>query len=769
MRGDEKREKQRINRLHVEDVQFERVRQDKTKPQTDDTKVSRKQITTEKVAVNRRGETQVEKTKTSKYPKEVDVGRIVIEEIPEEKERMPRRGDDKPSTDVTPRRQDVRDVPNREKDDTVKIGRLDLCDLEKEAVVSTKTEKRLVTTRDKIDHGTFVTDRRIGMKTTREPTVTEERLKMGSGPTDKVCINFSKTGQQKPDKTDGRWMVDEKTGENKAVIKDVDVVCEHEIVNDSVWKESLKSLDEEQQESIVSEKPVPRETIVVTKEDNKKQTEDVKVSVRKVGSAENKEEIKIRRFKIDESRDPKGVKKNAAIKEMPTKEKKTKKPISEVKRKEEPKPYQKPKEPKERRLKETETKTREKIQRQDKNLEQYEKKERSRRVHEHQRYDEECYQMKKSSSDPWIQVRKEKKRPDFEIRATQVIHDPTKYVEEYDQGFGRKSATLPWIEVRKRESEKHRGKSLAAGKKSRHAYQLTQEQVEKDRLLLLKIPQKIFISTQSGGQSKMKEIEIPWMEIEASRDVDGDGLPWIQMEARDSKSERDRLIMLKIPREMVLKTSKSSKNTEREIQLSWNDVTTYWEETGQIPVGSAAHMRVKHSPCMSITLPQESSGRLKVNRNQAIDDSLPTIRLIMPKKLYADKSWQDKPLINFDPNRRIKLRINNQFNSAEEVRTIRLGEYDRKNNYVPIALTRGYPRRVLLADGAEWKRLEVDNLERLDKEIVQCNPSRFSNAYEIGAEAESHSFPDLREFAKENGGNSTENPKVFSFVINGDK
>ena len=746
MRGDEKREKQRINRLHVEDVQFERVRHDKIKPQTDDTKVSRKHITTEKVEVNRGGVTQVEETEKSKYPKEIDVGRIVIEEIPEEKEKMSRR--------------EVRDVTkDREKDDTVKIGRLDLCDLENEAVVSTKTEKRLVTTRDKIDHGKFVTDRHIGMKTTREPTVTEEKLKMGSGPTDKICINFSKTGQQKPDKTDGRWIVDEKTSEKKAAIKDVDVVRGHEIVNDSVWKESLKPLDEEQQESIVPGKPVPSETIVVTKEDRKKQTEDVKVTVRKVESAGNKaEKIKIRRFKIDESRDPKGAKKNEAINEIP---------VKEVKRKE-PKPYQKPKEPKERRSKEMETKTREKVQRQDKNLEQYEKKERSRRVREHQRYDEECYQMKKSSSDPWIQVRKQKKPQDFEIRATQVIHDPTKYIEEYDQGAGRKPATLPWIEVRKRASEKQRGKSLAAGKKSRHAYQLTKEQVERDRLLLLKIPQKIFISTQSGGQSIMKEVEIPWMEIEASRDVDGDGLPWIQLEACDSKTERDRLIMLKIPREMVLKTSKS-KNTEREIQLSWNDVTRYWEETGQIPLGSATHMRTKHSPCMSITLPQESSGRLKVNRNQAIDDSLPTIRLIMPKKLYAEKSWQDKPLINFDPNRRIKLRINNQFNSAEDVRTIRLGEYERKNNYVPVALTRGYPRRVLLADGMEWKRLEVDNLERLDKEIVQRNPSRFSNAYEIGAEGESHSFPDLREFAKQNGGNSTENPKVFSFVIKGDK
>lgn len=760
MRGDEKREKQRINRLHVEDVQFERVRHDKIKPQTDDTQVSRKQITTEKVAVNRRGVTKLEETKKSKYPKEVDVGRIVIEEIPEEKEQISRRDDKQRGTDVTLRRQEVRDVTkDREKDDTVKIGRLDLCDLENEAVVSTKTEKRLVTTRDKIDHGKFITDRHIGMKTTREPTVTEEKLKMGSGPTDKICINFSKTGQQKLDKTDGRWIVDEKTSE-KSVIKDVDVVRGHEIVNDSVWKESLKPLDEEQQESIVPEKPVPSETIVVAKEDRKKQTEDVKVSVHKVESAGDKEEIKIRRFKIDESRDPKGVKKNEAINEIP---------VKGVKRKEEPKPHQKPKEPKERRSKEMETKTREKVQRQDKNLEQYEKKERSRRIREHQRYDEECYQMKKSSSDPWIQVRKQKKPQDFEIRATQVIHDPAKYMQEYDQSAGRKRATLPWIEVRKRASEKQRGKSLAAGKKSRHGYQLTKEQVERDRLLLLKIPQKIFISTQSGGQSITKEVEIPWMEIEASRDVDGDGLPWIQLEAHDSKTERDRLIMLKIPREMVLKTSKSSKNTEREIQLSWNDVTRYWEETGQIPLGSATHMRTKHSPCMSITLPQESSGRLKVNRNQAIDDSLPTIRLIMPKKLYAEKSWQDKPLINFDPNRLIKLRINNQFNSAEDVRTIRLGEYERKNNYVPVALTRGYPRRVLLADGMEWKRLEVDNLERLDKEVVQCNPSRFSNAYEIGAEGESRSFPDLREFAKENGGNSTENPKVFSFVIKGDK
>ena len=283
----------------------------------------------------------------------------------------------------------------------------------------------------------------------------------------------------------------------------------------------------------------------------------------------------------------------------------------------------------------------------------------------------------------------------------------------------------------------------------------------------------MFLSMQNGEPSKVKEIDIPWMEIEAIPDYGSEALPWIELEAHDPKTGRDRLIMLKIPRDMVLKTTKFSKDSEREIKLRWDDVTKYFEETGQIPLGSSVRMHFKNPPTIGITLPREANNRSYQSTTQRTvsQEGLPTIRLMMPKKFYAAGSWQDRPLINFNPDRRIKLRLNQQSSSkaVEDVRTIRLNEYDRKTNYMPVALTRDSPHRVLLADGTTWKRLDIGDLRMLDKEKGQCNPSPFTNAYEIGKESEAHSFPDLREFSKETGSTTRENRKIFSFFINGKK
>lgn len=753
-------------------MEFDKVRWGERRPYTDDT-ISRKQVATETVTVSRRDMTRAGETVKGKYPKEVDIGRIVIEEIPEEELVSQGAVKKKTESEVTATRQEVRDVPKTcEKEDTFKVGKLDLRDLEKEVVESTVTEERLVTRKDKIDHtDKIVTDQRMVRETRRGPAdVVEEKLRMGRRPGDEMWLSVEKRGEtdrMKHDKTDGRWYVDEKTGKRMVVesTTDLDVVHGHEVVRDSVWEESRKPLEERPEESVVSEKTVPGEKLIIPEDDRKTQQEDVRVSVRKVESTEKKDEkeMKVRRFKIDESRDARGVKKDMPVKEILMTEKKEKERKPEEKIKNEVVPGQPPTKVQEKRKKEKETKIRERIDERHKRREHYEKKEkeRSRRAQDRQRYEEERYHMKRASSEPWIEVKRREKRPEFEVRATQVIHEPTRSIDKYDGGVYQQPATLPWIEVRRRETGKQR-------EKSRHSYQLTQEQGGRDRLLLLKIPQKIFISLQKGDKSKIKEIEIPWMEIEASRDVDSESLPWIELVAHDSKTQRDRLIMLKIPREMVLKTSRFSRNGEREIQLPWNDVTRYWEETGQIPLGSAVRMRMGHSPSMSITLPREvSNGHVKTTTHHTVDN-LPTIRLIMPKKFYAERSLQDRPLINFDPDRRIKLRFNSQFNSKanEDVRTIRLGEYDRKSNYIPVALTRDYPRHVLLADGTAWKRLEINDLQSLDKEKVVDNPSRFRNAYEIGREAEAHSFPDLRKFAKENGGKSTEDQKIFSFVIN---
>lgn len=66
--------------------QFEKAYSYDVRPRREDTEISRQQVTSEKIPVNKRDLTCMEETEKPRYPKDIDVGRIVIEEIPEEKE-----------------------------------------------------------------------------------------------------------------------------------------------------------------------------------------------------------------------------------------------------------------------------------------------------------------------------------------------------------------------------------------------------------------------------------------------------------------------------------------------------------------------------------------------------------------------------------------------------------------------------------------------------------------------------------------------------------
>ena len=149
MRKDEKLEGKIIDRLHVQDVGYDKVHE--TKPRTDETKISREHVTTEKVTVGRGDITHKEQTDKPKYPKEQDIGRIVIEEIPEKKEEIAkpavlRKEVIKPkTTEVTVMRPKVEDTSSR------KLGKLDLTEMEKAPVESKVVEERLKTYSEKVD------------------------------------------------------------------------------------------------------------------------------------------------------------------------------------------------------------------------------------------------------------------------------------------------------------------------------------------------------------------------------------------------------------------------------------------------------------------------------------------------------------------------------------------------------------------------------------------------------------------------------------------
>lgn len=143
-----------IDRLHVEDVEFDKAYE--TKPRTDDTKIFREHVTTDKVTVSRGDITRTEKIDKPKYPK--DVGRILIEEVREEKQDKAKpdvsmEEELKPrSTEVRVTRHEVEEVPRTDvKEDVIKIGKLDLTEMEKIPLESRRGEEIETTYTERVD------------------------------------------------------------------------------------------------------------------------------------------------------------------------------------------------------------------------------------------------------------------------------------------------------------------------------------------------------------------------------------------------------------------------------------------------------------------------------------------------------------------------------------------------------------------------------------------------------------------------------------------
>ena len=142
---------------HAKTAVFRKHYHDTTKPRGDETRVSQRQVTTEKVTVTRPGGSRTDKMQRPMHPKDHYVGRIVIEEIPEEKKEKPqvyRKYEGKPRmTEVTATRDDVKDVSKTyQKEDVVKVGRLDIHGLEKMPEESRRPEERSLTKTETIQH-----------------------------------------------------------------------------------------------------------------------------------------------------------------------------------------------------------------------------------------------------------------------------------------------------------------------------------------------------------------------------------------------------------------------------------------------------------------------------------------------------------------------------------------------------------------------------------------------------------------------------------------
>lgn len=217
MKKDEQPKKQRARHLQVEDVQTA-ARPYDTKPREDQT--PRKYISSDKIAITTYDITQQEETEKRKYPRDVDIGRIVIEETPGGKELAPTTDREKPrDTQVTITRKEVKDIPKSGKgEQAIKVGKLDLRDVEKEVVESRKMEGTLVTHTERVAKShKFVTDQQTVGETKID--VVDERVRMGTRPGDKTYMDIQKTAGPRviTDRIDGGLRVDDKTGEKKMV------------------------------------------------------------------------------------------------------------------------------------------------------------------------------------------------------------------------------------------------------------------------------------------------------------------------------------------------------------------------------------------------------------------------------------------------------------------------------------------------------------------------------------------------------------------------
>ena len=209
---------------------------------------------------------------------------------------------------------------------------------------------------------------------------------------------------------------------------------------------------------------------------------------------------------------------------------------------------------------------------------------------------------------------------------------------------------------------------------------------------------------------------------------------------------------------MILKASRESMSDESEIQLPWNEVVKYWEETGQITPGCLSHIERSGSTNIAITFPSESASENQLTEE---DPNFPNMRLILPKKCCLDGSLRFKPMITVNEKRNIKVRINKTVKKKHDWSTLlRLSKSERRKKY---SHATGQDDWVVLADGTKWWRLQVDDMDEFDQLRPRSDGHAFENSFEISSQGtDDKESIDLNEFTKELG---SKKQKQFSFVI----
>ena len=136
-RREKKPKEERIDEYRTQGEEFDKAYTYDYKYRTDDTEISQKRVTSEKITVSGGDIPRMEETEEPRYSKALDIGRIVIDEMPEEKQPVQkhdiRKRDKVKETrvDMEPRDSVEQRQAPLVKQEIAKVGRLNITEYEK--------------------------------------------------------------------------------------------------------------------------------------------------------------------------------------------------------------------------------------------------------------------------------------------------------------------------------------------------------------------------------------------------------------------------------------------------------------------------------------------------------------------------------------------------------------------------------------------------------------------------------------------------------------
>lgn len=155
-KSDDRPKRDRTEQYRPQGAEFDKAYTFDHKSHTDDTKTSQKHINSEKITVSRRDMTRMEKTEKPRYPRDLDIGRILIEEISDQKEEVTqgdvfKRDEVKPRSEKMETSYEIERRPKSQlKEETIKVGKLDVTDYDRTSRVSDRLEERMTTSTGRI-------------------------------------------------------------------------------------------------------------------------------------------------------------------------------------------------------------------------------------------------------------------------------------------------------------------------------------------------------------------------------------------------------------------------------------------------------------------------------------------------------------------------------------------------------------------------------------------------------------------------------------------